>query len=82
MTPESLRQAATKHKMSVSEAQKILGVESGATLGEIRERFERLFEVNEKQGTFYLQSKVYRAKERLEAELRAREEDAESAGKG
>ncbi len=30
------------------------------------QRFKHLFDVNEKHGSFYLQSKVYRAKERLE----------------
>lgn len=30
-----------------------------------------MFEVNEKQGSFYLQSKVYRARERLEEEYKA-----------
>jgi hypothetical protein len=38
MNPETLRQAAvSKHKMSVQEAQKILEVHTGATLGEIKQ---------------------------------------------
>mmetsp|Transcript_27047 Transcript_27047/g.68054 ORF Transcript_27047/g.68054 Transcript_27047/m.68054 type:complete len:120 (-) Transcript_27047:360-719(-) len=82
MNPETLRQAAaSKHKISVSEAQKILEVHTGATLEEIRQRYEHLFAVNEKHGTFYLQSKVYRAYERLEAEIKEQEADAKDAGK-
>jgi import inner membrane translocase subunit TIM16 len=34
------------------------------------QRYEHLFQVNEKHGSFYLQSKVYRAKERLEEEYK------------
>lgn len=37
MNAETIRQATSKHKMSVSEAQKILEIESSATLAEIRE---------------------------------------------
>lgn len=44
-------------------------------------RYEHLFAVNEKHGTFYLQSKVYRAYERLEAEIKEQEADAKDAGK-
>ncbi|KAJ9526747.1 hypothetical protein QJQ45_017505 [Haematococcus lacustris] len=35
------------------------------------QRYKHLFEVNEKHGSFYLQSKVYRARERLEKLLHA-----------
>mmetsp|Transcript_20618 Transcript_20618/g.36773 ORF Transcript_20618/g.36773 Transcript_20618/m.36773 type:complete len:120 (-) Transcript_20618:1852-2211(-) len=81
MNPETLRQAAvSKHKMSVQEAQKILEVHTGATLGEIKQRYEHLFDINEKHGTFYLQSKVHRAYERLEADMKEREADAKDAG--
>lgn len=40
------------------------------------ERFKRLFDTNEPQngGSFYLQSKVLRARERIEAELRPMQE--------
>lgn len=33
-------------------------------------KFNHLFRANEKHGSFYLQSKVYRAKERLEEEFK------------
>lgn len=38
---------------------------------EIQEKYDHLFNLNEKSkgGTFYLQSKVYRAKERIDHEL-------------
>lgn len=40
------------------------------------ERFKKLFDINDpkKGGSFYLQSKVLRARERIEAEVRAKEE--------
>ena len=42
------------------------------------ERFKRLFDVNEpkKGGSFYLQSKVLRARERIELEVREAERKA------
>jgi import inner membrane translocase subunit TIM16 len=45
---------------------------------EAMERFKQLFDVNDpkKGGSFYLQSKVLRARERIESEVRAREEMA------
>lgn len=38
---------------------------------EIQEKYEHLFNINEKSkgGSFYLQSKVFRAKERIDQEL-------------
>ena len=43
---------------------------------EVTERFKRLFDVNDPQkgGSFYLQSKVLRARERIENEVRQAEE--------
>jgi hypothetical protein len=46
----------------------VLGVEASATYAEVLARYERLFASNEKGGSFYLQSKVYRARESLERE--------------
>jgi len=43
-------------------------VDASATYAEVYARYEKLFESNAKQGTFYLQSKVFRAKESLDAE--------------
>ena len=52
--------------MRVEEAREVLGVGEGATYEEVHARFERLFESNEKSGSFYLQSKIYRARESLD----------------
>lgn len=45
------------------------------------ERFKKLFDVNDpnKGGSFYLQSKVLRARERIEMEVREAGEKAEAA---
>ncbi|GMH29291.1 hypothetical protein Nepgr_031134 [Nepenthes gracilis] len=49
------------------EARQILGVTNNSTWEVILKRYEVLFEKNGMQGSFYLQSKVHRAKECLEA---------------
>lgn len=43
---------------------------------DVMERFKKLFDVNDpkKGGSFYLQSKILRARERIEGEVRAAEE--------
>ncbi|CAM6030993.1 unnamed protein product [Sphagnum balticum] len=59
------------HKVSKTltehEARQILGVSEKASWEEIMKKYDTLFENNAKTGTFYLQSKVFRAKECLEA---------------
>ena len=55
--------------MNLGEAREVLGVTETSTYEEVHARFERLFESNEKNGgSFYLQSKIYRARERLDGE--------------
>ncbi|KAK2833453.1 hypothetical protein Q5P01_017342 [Channa striata] len=56
--------------MTLQEAQQILNV-STLSPEEIQKSYEHLFKVNDKSvgGSFYLQSKVVRAKERLDEEL-------------
>ncbi|XP_032896527.1 mitochondrial import inner membrane translocase subunit TIM16 [Amblyraja radiata] len=56
--------------LSLQEAQQILNVDK-LSAEEIQQNYEHLFKVNDKSvgGSFYLQSKVVRAKERLEEEL-------------
>lgn len=46
---------------------------------QVIERFKRLFDSNEPKngGSFYLQSKILRARERIELEVRNAEETAE-----
>ncbi|KAK7206206.1 Pam16-domain-containing protein [Myxozyma melibiosi] len=64
--------AAREGGLSVEEACRILHVEpQNLQQVEVAKRFEHLFNVNskEKGGSFYIQSKVYRAKERLDNEL-------------
>lgn len=58
-----------KQQLTLQEAQLILGVESTATWEEVMKKFDHLFAANEKHGSFYLQSKIYRARERLEQEF-------------
>ncbi|KAK7311704.1 hypothetical protein RJT34_10004 [Clitoria ternatea] len=53
--------------MTEQEARQILGVTEEAPWEEIVKKYDRLFENNAKNGSFYLQSKVHRAKECLEA---------------
>nr|XP_015215376.1 PREDICTED: mitochondrial import inner membrane translocase subunit TIM16 isoform X2 [Lepisosteus oculatus] len=56
--------------MTLQEAQQILNI-SKLSPEEIQKNYEHLFKVNDKAvgGSFYLQSKVARAKERLDEEL-------------
>lgn len=69
--------------MTLEEACRILNVkpplEGKANLEEVTERFKRLFDANDPQkgGSFYLQSKILRARERIEAESRPLQEKAE-----
>lgn len=77
---ESARQAAAKRPsnipppiqtdMTLDEAMKILNVED-LNPESIDKNYKHLFEANDRKngGSFYLQSKVFRAKERLDQEL-------------
>lgn len=77
--------------LTLDEACKILNVsppKSGqADLKKVHDNFKRLFDVNDpkKGGSFYLQSKVLRARERLELEVRealAKREEEEMLREG
>ena len=70
MTAEGLQQASKvkKNQVSLEEARQILGIGESATWEEIEAKFRQAFEANEKSGSFYLQSKIYRAHERLQDE--------------
>ncbi|KAI8146000.1 Pam16-domain-containing protein [Fennellomyces sp. T-0311] len=59
-----------KTGMSMEEACQILNVTQEAELEKILKNYEHLFSMNEtsKGGSFYIQSKVVRAKERIEME--------------
>lgn len=66
--------------LTLDEACKILNVKppqgGKANMEDVMERFKKLFDANDptKGGSFYLQSKVLRARERIEAEVRTAEE--------
>ncbi|CAN8097900.1 unnamed protein product [Discula destructiva] len=68
--------------MTLQEAVQILNVKppkgGESDMEEVMERFKRLFDANDpkKGGSFYLQSKVLRARERIEAEARPAQEKA------
>ncbi|CAD5221134.1 unnamed protein product [Bursaphelenchus xylophilus] len=57
--------------ISLQEALQILDVKAPLKTEEVQKKYDHLFKVNDKAngGTLYLQSKVYRAKERIDAEL-------------
>ncbi|KAI9264387.1 Pam16-domain-containing protein [Phascolomyces articulosus] len=67
-----------KTGMSMEEACQILNVTQEAELEKILKNYEHLFNVNEtaKGGSFYIQSKVVRAKERIEMERKEAEKQA------
>ena len=69
--------------LTLSEACKILNVkppEAGkaADLEQIAERFKKMFDANDPKagGSFYLQSKILRAKDRISMEMREAEQAA------
>ncbi|XP_068003070.1 mitochondrial import inner membrane translocase subunit TIM16-like isoform X2 [Melanerpes formicivorus] len=68
--------------ISLQEAQQILNV-SNLNPEEIQKNYDHLFKVNDKSvgGSFYLQSKVVRAKERLDEELRIQAKDEKEKGR-
>lgn len=59
--------------ITIEEAQQILNI-TELSKEEAQTKFDHLFKMNDKTkgGTFYLQSKVFRAKERIDQELAIR----------
>lgn len=57
--------------MTLHEAKQILNIENIQDLEALQKKYEHMFSINDKSkgGSFYLQSKVYRAKERIDREL-------------
>lgn len=80
----SSAQASLSSGMTLDEACRILNVKppagGQANVEEVLERYRRLFDANDPQkgGSFYLQSKIVRAKERLERETGPMREAAEA----
>lgn len=74
------RQDLVSSGLTLEEACKILNVPlpkgGKADLEHVMDRFKRLFDLNEPEtgGSFYLQSKILRARERIEREVREAEE--------
>nr|CDS26679.1 mitochondrial import inner membrane translocase [Hymenolepis microstoma] len=60
--------------ISLEEAKQILNVSDIYNTEEVNKRYDHLFTVNDKKngGSLYLQSKVFRAKERIDEELQAK----------
>jgi len=60
--------------MTLEEARQVLAVEEGASEELVKQRYEKLFFDTDKKngGNLYLQSKVFRAKERLDEDLEQR----------
>ncbi|KAF8540722.1 mitochondrial import inner membrane translocase-like protein subunit tim16 [Trichophaea hybrida] len=72
--------------LTLDEAYKILNVKPSTEVGglsteSVAERYKALFERNDpkKGGSFYLQSKIYRARERLDQEIKRTAEKAKTA---
>ncbi|KAJ5915475.1 Mitochondrial import inner membrane translocase subunit tim16 [Penicillium verhagenii] len=73
----------TSSTLALDEACKILNVKppvagEAGTAEHVMERFKKLFDINDPQkgGSFYLQSKILRARERIEMEIREAERKA------
>ncbi|VDM71297.1 unnamed protein product, partial [Strongylus vulgaris] len=58
--------------ISLEESLKILNIKPPIDPKEVEKNYDHLFQINDKNkgGSFYLQSKIYRAKERIDEELR------------
>jgi len=69
------------HGMSLQEARNILNVKEGDSYEELQKKYEHLFKVNDKKqgGSFYLQSKVFRAKERIDMDFLHQQHETDSS---
>lgn len=69
----NMRSAATDalSGMTLQEAKQILHVDDIRDIETVAKKYEHLFSVNDKAkgGSFYIQSKVFRAKERIDQEV-------------
>ena len=66
--------------MTTDEASKILNCSKNPIREELLSKFENLFKLNDRKtgGSFYLQSKVVRARETLELKLKLKENQNQS----
>ncbi|XP_013098933.2 mitochondrial import inner membrane translocase subunit Tim16-like [Stomoxys calcitrans] len=69
---EKRAEANARSGMTLEEAKQILNVDDLKNLEDVNKKYQHLFDVNDKAkgGSFYLQSKVFRAKERIDDELK------------
>jgi len=80
LSPGQANKFASTGGLTLEEACKILNVkppqQGKANMEDVMERFKKLFDANDpkKGGSFYLQSKILRARERIEGEVRQAEE--------
>ncbi|KAG4072214.1 hypothetical protein HA402_007624 [Bradysia odoriphaga] len=67
--------ANARSGITLDEAQQILNLNDLNDVEQVNKNYEHLFNVNDKSkgGSFYLQSKVFRAKERIDQELAERQ---------
>ncbi|KAI3511650.1 hypothetical protein L2E82_28955 [Cichorium intybus] len=79
---ETLQNAVRKGSkaMTEQEARQILGVTEQSSWEEIAQKYDNLFERNAKNGSFYLQSKVHRAKECLETVYQPKDQPGGNVG--
>ncbi|CAK1594031.1 unnamed protein product [Parnassius mnemosyne] len=79
--PQGARRAAANAStgLTLEEAMQILNVDK-LDPEKVKKNYEHLFNVNDKSkgGSFYLQSKIVRAKERIDVELKPKESQPES----
>lgn len=75
--------AGVQKRLPLDEARQILDVPADVKPDEMYEKYKKLYEANavEKGGSFYLQSKIYRAKESFENEWAAKSGRLGGAGK-
>lgn len=82
--PEGARRAAANASTGVTleEAMQILNIDK-LEPEKIQKNYEHLFTVNDKAkgGSFYLQSKIVRAKERIDAEFKQKQAKAQTQSK-
>ncbi|KXN71809.1 protein transporter, partial [Conidiobolus coronatus NRRL 28638] len=64
--------------ITLQEAYQILNAEKDSKIEDVKKKYEHLFNINDpaKGGSFYLQSKIFRAKERIDLEKGPAKEEA------
>jgi len=79
---QAARSAAGKTgagNMTIEEARKILGIDADTTREVVIQKFQRMYDQNEKHGSFYLQSKIYRSMEAIDPDIASKVQEAREA---